>query len=105
MDITDERFLDMVDRVKNAVHPQRIILFGSVARGQARSDSDIDILVVMPDGTHRRNTMTDIYRALLGTKMDVDIVVATVSDIEKNAEISGLVYREALSEGIQLYAA
>jgi hypothetical protein len=59
----------------------------------------------MPDGTHRRNTMTDIYRALLGTKMDVDIVVATVSDIEQNAEISGLVYREALTEGIQLYAA
>ena len=102
---TDDKILEVVERIKSAVHPLRIILFGSVARDQARPDSDIDILVVMPDGTHRRNTMTDIYRALLGSKLDVDLVVATVSDLEQYGETSGLVYREALSEGVQLYAA
>ena len=105
VDITDEKILDIVDRIGSTVHPLRIILFGSVARGQARPDSDIDILVVMPDGTHRRNTMTDIYRALLGSKLDVDVVVATISDLKHYGETSGLIYREALTEGVQLYAA
>ncbi|MCX6343653.1 MAG: nucleotidyltransferase domain-containing protein [Armatimonadetes bacterium] len=105
MNITDERILDVVDRIGSSVHPLQILLFGSVARGQARPDSDIDILVVMPDGTHRRNTMTDIYRALLGSKLDVDVVVATVSDLKLYGETSGLIYRQALTEGVQLYAA
>jgi predicted nucleotidyltransferase len=105
VNITDERILDVADRIGSSVHPLQILLFGSVARGQARPDSDIDILVVMPDGTHRRNTMTDIYRALLGSKLDVDVVVATVSDLKLYGETSGLIYRQALNEGIELYAA
>ena len=105
MNVTDEKISEVVERIVQAVHPLRIILFGSTVRGQARPDSDIDILVVMPDGTHRRKAMTDIYRALLGSKSDVDIVVATASDLLEYAETSGLVYKEALSEGVQLYAA
>ena len=42
---------EMVRRIVGAVHPVRIILFGSAARGQMGSDSDLDVLVVMPDGT------------------------------------------------------
>jgi hypothetical protein len=59
----------------------------------------------MPDGAHRRQTTTDVYRALLGSKLDVDVVVATVSDLAEYADTSGLVYREALREGVNLYAA
>jgi uncharacterized protein len=102
---TDDRIASVVDRIVEAVHPVRIILFGSAARGEARRDSDIDVLVVMPDGTHRRKTMADIYRALLGSRLDVDVVVATVSDLREYGATSGLVYKEALAEGIQLYAA
>ncbi|MHB1000116.1 MAG: nucleotidyltransferase domain-containing protein [Armatimonadota bacterium] len=105
MNITDEQLAGVVKRIVDAVHPVRIILFGSAARGEAGPESDIDMLVVVPDGTHRRNTMAIIYRALLGSKVDVDVVVATTSDIEKYAESSGLVYREALTDGVQLYAA
>ena len=105
MGITNERISEIVSRIVQAVSPVRIILFGSTARGQARQDSDIDILVVVPDGTHRRDTMTDIYRALRGSRLDVDIVVATVSDLAQYADTPGLIYREALAEGIQLYAA
>jgi len=105
MNISSEKMSEVVERVVQAVHPLRIILFGSTARGQARPDSDIDILVVMPDGTHRRKAMTDIYRALLGSKLDVDVVVATVSDLIDYAGTSGLIYKEALAEGVQLYAA
>ena len=43
----------IVQRIMDVFHPLRIILFGSAARGEAGQDSDIDLLVVMPDGTPR----------------------------------------------------
>ncbi len=103
--VGNEQLNEIIRRIVETAHPLRIILFGSVARGQARPDSDIDILVVMPDGTHRRNAMTVIYKAMLGSKLDVDVVVATVSDMKNYGETSGLIYREALTQGVQLYAA
>lgn len=101
----DTQLADIVARIVEAVHPQQVILFGSTARGEAGPDSDIDVLVVMPDGSHRRQATTDIYRALLGSHVDVDVVVATASDLREYAETPGLVYREALTEGVRLYAA
>ena len=55
---------ELVTQVVRAVSPLKIILFGSAARGQAGPDSDIDLLVVMPEGTHRRrqpNEYTNKY--------------------------------------------
>lgn len=55
---------ELVRRIVEFVHPLRIILFGSAARGEMGPDSDFDVLVVMPDGTHRRRTAQEIYRHL-----------------------------------------
>ena len=44
---------ELVRRIVAAVQPRRIRLFGSAARGEFRRGSDIDLLVIMPDGTHR----------------------------------------------------
>lgn len=52
----------VVRRIVDASRPLRIILFGSAARGDARPWSDIDLLVVMPNGTHRRATAQRLYR-------------------------------------------
>ncbi len=87
------------------VHPLRIILFGSAARGEMRPESDLDLLVVMPDGTHRRRTAQDIYERLFGIAISVDIVVATPTDLEKHKDTIGLIYRSVLREGRQLYVA
>jgi predicted nucleotidyltransferase len=54
MDAPEQTVDRIVRRIVEAVHPLRIILFGSRARGDARPDSDLDLLVVMPEGTHRR---------------------------------------------------
>ena len=102
---TEAQLAAIVERIVGAVHPQKIILFGSNARGEGKPNSDIDVLVVMPDGAHRRQTTTQIYRAMLGSKLDVDVVVANASDLAKYADTSGLVYKEALREGVSLYAA
>lgn len=105
MKLTDTQTRDLVSRIVSAAHPLRIILFGSMARGDAGENSDIDVLVITGDNTHRRKTAQAIYRALLGSGLPVDVVVATPSDLDKYGESPGLIYREALRDGRDLYAA
>ncbi len=103
--VTDDQLSEIVRRIVDAVSPLKIILFGSTARGEAQPDSDVDVLVVVPDGVHRLEAAQVIYRHLLGVKIAVDIVVATETDIEVHKDSAGLVYREALRNGRMLYAA
>ena len=56
----------LVQKNVEAVHPLKIILFGSYARGKANPDSDIDVLVVMPEGVHCRRTAQLLYRQIRG---------------------------------------
>ena len=57
---------DLVQCIVEVVHPLRIILFGSAARGEMGLNSDVDVLVVMPEGTHRRHTAMHLYKHLTG---------------------------------------
>ena len=58
---------EVVDRIVQAVRPQRMVLFGSAATGRMGPDSDLDLLVIMPDGIHRRRTAQAIYSSLRGS--------------------------------------
>ena len=99
-----QRLLDeLVRRIVETVQPLRIILFGSAARGQMGPDSDVDVLVVMPDGVHRRQTARRIYRALVGLGVPKDVVVVTKSDVDQFADEPSLVICPALREGKELY--
>ena len=105
MDTKTEELDKLVQRIVDAVHPLKIILFGSAVRGEMGADSDLDVLVVMPDGTHRRHTAQFLHTQMFGIGVPVDILVATPSDLEKYGESIGLVYRTVLKEGRELYAA
>ncbi|TAK34670.1 MAG: nucleotidyltransferase domain-containing protein [Chloroflexota bacterium] len=96
---------ELVRRIVETIHPLRIILFGSAARGQMGPDSDIDVLVVMPEGTHRRRTMGELHMAMFGLPAAVDILVATTADLEKHKDNIGLIYYRVLREGRDVYAA
>ena len=96
---------ELVGRIVAAAHPNRIILFGSAARDQMGPDSDLDVLVVMPDGSHRRDTWTIIHRGLRRFGYPLDIVVATEGDLSDYGDSVGLVFRQALKEGKELYHA
>jgi predicted nucleotidyltransferase len=87
------------------VHPLRIVLFGSAARGEMRPDSDIDVLIVMPDDVHRRRTAQDIHQQLFGFPLSIDVLVVTSADLRTPKENIGLVYHRALREGKEIYAA
>jgi predicted nucleotidyltransferase len=96
---------ELVRRVKEAVQPLRIILFGSAARGELGPNSDLDILVVAADGTRCRQAAQAVYQRLIGFGWPVDVVVATESDLRENASNFSLVYYPALREGKVIYAA
>ncbi len=106
MGTPDPHLLDeIVSRIKNTVRPRRIILFGSAARQEMNRDSDLDFLIVMPEGAHRRNTARKVYRALRGLGVSKDIVVVTERDVAEYKENPSLVLKPAIEEGRELYAA
>lgn len=101
----NQKMLDrIVRRIVKAAKPERIIIFGSAARGEMGPDSDLDILVVAACD-HRRNTARKIRRELFGIGVPIDIIVAKPEDIERYRDSIGLIYRPALRDGKVLYAA
>ena len=80
-------------------------MFGSAARNDFGPDSDIDLLLIMPEGTQRRATAQKLYREISGIGIPFDVLVATPSDILKHKDNIGLIYRSALRDGREVYAA
>ncbi len=68
-------------------------------------NSDLDLLIVMPDGTHRRQTSRKIFRALRGIGVSKDLIVVTERDVAEHGNNPSLVLKPALEEGRELYAA
>jgi predicted nucleotidyltransferase len=101
---TSPHFSSLIGQVVRIAHPLRIVLFGSAARGQAGPESDLDLLVVMPDGTHRRHTSQRLYRGIKNVGVPFDLLVATPSDLEKHRQNIGLIYSAILREGVEVYA-
>ncbi len=95
----------LVRRIVEESAPLRVMIFGSSARGDSGKDSDIDILVVMPDGIHRRHTAQKLYRNIRDAKVPFDILVATPADLEKYKDNPGLIYHTIMLEGETVYAA
>ncbi len=95
----------LVQKIVEAVHPLKIILFGSSARDKANPESDIDVLVVMPEGVHCRRTAQLLYRQIRGLGVPFDILVTTPTVLEKHKDNIGLIYRTVLKEGREIYAA
>ncbi len=95
----------IVRRIVDVFHPLRIVLFGSAARGEVGFNSDIDLLVVMPEGTPHLASAAEMHTKMFGIPAAIDFLVATPSDLERNRDNRGLIYRTILKEGKELYAA
>jgi predicted nucleotidyltransferase len=101
----DDDVLDtIIERVVEVADPERIILFGSAARGERGPHSDFDLLVVKSN-VHRRKLAQRIYRNLIGVGQPVDVVVVTPEDLEQYGDSHALIISPALKEGTEVYRA
>ena len=102
----DPALADIVRRLVDAYRPERIYLFGSVARGDATGDSDYDLLVVVADDTEparRRSRLA--YEALRGTGVAADVLVCTHSYFEDRRELKASLPGAVVREGRLMHAA
>ena len=102
--VSDQILNEIIRRIVETARPRKIILFGSAERGEMGPNSDLDLLVVMPSGVHRRNTARSIYRNLIGVGFAADIVVVTEQDVERYRDNIGMVIKPAVEQGRLLYA-
>lgn len=93
----------MVATLVERFDPVRIVLFGSLARGEAGRDSDVDLLVVMPRVDDKRQAAIEMRRSLARVPVPKDIVVTTSEEIAQRGDLVGSVLRPALREGRAIY--
>lgn len=104
MEQVKQEVLDkIIRRIVEVAQPEKIILFGSAARGEMGPNSDVDLLVIK-SGAHRRRVAQAIYMNLIGVGQAVDVVVVTPEDIERYRDAFALVIEPALREGRVVYA-
>ncbi|MAE70826.1 MAG: hypothetical protein CME06_10195 [Gemmatimonadetes bacterium] len=88
----------IVAAIVRLAEPEKLILFGSAARGEMTPDSDLDFLVIKR-GVHRRHLAREIRKSLGLRFYPIDILVVHPEDVEHYGDSPFLVYRAALEEG------
>lgn len=96
---------DIVRRIVEVAHPERIVLFGSAARGQTGPNSDVDLLVIKGGRYKYHNLLEKIYRCLRGVEAAVDVVLVTPEQVERYRDTHCLVIKPALRDGREVYRA
>jgi predicted nucleotidyltransferase len=102
--LSPELLEEIVHRLVEEFHPERIILFGSHAWGTPSPDSDIDLLVVVPtsQSTPTQRAMR-AHRALSGLGVPKDVMVRTREEIERYRLVPASLEAEILERGRPLY--
>ena len=100
----DQKTLDeIIRRVVEVAQPERIILFGSAARGDMTRNSDVDLLIIKEGGD--ANLRAQIYEKMYGVRVAVDAILVSPTDVERYKDSHALVIKPALQEGRVVYEA
>lgn len=101
--ISREQIARAVQVLANNASADRIILFGSYARGEAREDSDLDLLVIEPQVPDKAREMVRLRRALRSLRIPVDVLVFSRAEAERWGDVPGTPLYWALKEGKVLH--
>jgi predicted nucleotidyltransferase len=95
----------MVEQVVEIAHPQQVIVFGSLARGEVGPDSDIDLLVVTSFTGSRRALAVRILASLASFDAPKDVVILTPEEFARFRNVVGSIAYPAAREGKVMHAA
>jgi predicted nucleotidyltransferase len=95
----------LIQGIIQEARPLRIMLFGSAVTIGVDRAGDLDVLVVMPNGTNCRVVARQLYKSLKNVGKPFDLVVSTPQILDRHRENPGLVYKSILDSGKELYAA
>jgi predicted nucleotidyltransferase len=98
-----ELYDEIVRRIVAVADPERVIVFGSRARGDHRPDSDIDILVIKESSEPRWVRARGLYGALASLPIEVDVLVYTPQEVHEWSEVEEAFVTTATREGVVLY--
>jgi predicted nucleotidyltransferase len=105
--VTEQVVDEMVQAIVREIDPEQIFLFGSRSRGNARSDSDVDLLIIerQPFGPHRSRwqELARIRRALSAFRVPKDILVYSSDEVAKWQHAVNHIISRGLREGKLLY--
>ena len=94
---------DIVRRIVETAQPEKIILFGSRARGDARADSDFDVLVIQESDEPRYRRSAPLYVALADLPAEVEVMVYTSEEVEEWSQVPQAFVTTAVREGTTIY--
>ena len=98
-----KKLAEIIRRIVEVAKPDKIIMFGSAAKGTMGPNSDVDLLVIKSGNIHRRRLAQKIYMNLFGVGQAVDVIVVTPEDVERYRDSFALVIYPALREGKVIY--
>lgn len=105
--ITEKLLKEMVDAIVREVAPERIILFGSRARGDLGKNSDIDLLIVERESFSRKRSrwkeLSQLWDTVARFRVPIDLLLYSEEEFEKWRDIKEHVINTALREGKLLY--
>jgi predicted nucleotidyltransferase len=99
----DDRLTKAVERIVAGVSPDKVILFGSHARGDAGRDSDVDLLIVAETSLRPADRVRTVSRLLSPRPFPVDIIVRTPEEMERDLQRTDPFMREIVASGRVLY--
>lgn len=93
----------VVSRIAEAIRPAKIILFGSRATGNARPDSDLDLLVICEETVSKRQLKSAIRGLFPIQDFSMDLFILTPDEFERQKNVVSTVGRTAFKEGVVCY--
>jgi len=103
--LKEEILQEIIRRIVKVAQPEKIILFGSAARGEMDRHSDVDLLVIKSGQYDQSHLTGEIYMNLHGVGQAVDVIVVTPDQVEKYRNTHCLIIAPALREGKEVYHA
>ena len=100
--IKQQNVIELAERIAQEFHPERIILFGSSARGGDTADSDVDLLVIMPTEGSSLLKAAEIMERIC-PRIPVDLIVRDPKDVQRRLESNDFFLREVIDQGKILY--